>query len=603
VETREIAAAEKIREVRRGSDKARRAIREYHDAVASTATHPWSGGSLKRLRRAAYDALLFLGGQGDPPAVSLKDYDHRRHGPFLGVSDEGSAARAVRKAALRSAKVRAVGPCPPIVVGVALDAERLGAVGETPVGPREFATIRVECMGRILTTTNVGTQVNLRFFERYPVVTVPKGHWRHLSDDCRKHILAALDPFVRSPGGPRRITIYVEFERTTRRSRRERLRILRALAETVRRQPGTQKDLHRVGLVSRIGLGPKGKAAAMFTMALARDAGLRDVLIDGVVRRAAQDTLAMPGLLTYLAPGLVGPILRHALRHGVRLRTRNTVDSETVARTVWSSLNTARAMGFELGKYGVYPLTLEETEQVVARIQAWCGDWSAAPVFFVDQGLLTEEKVYAGSDVAAGVRRWLATVASHGVRVVLIDTMEKSRGWRLMKHGHDPRGILGPNQVRGLDAFAAELGVRVLWAGGITLPQIYEFGRMRVFGIYVTSAAARAGPVTPEYETDPLLAVLKEPTREGVTLAKLLLDAGFLVSELANEAPGPALRITAEAFVSALEKSHTPTAVPPALERLVVQAWRRRWRATGADSGRCLGDEAGFRERHEERAR
>jgi hypothetical protein len=95
----------------------------------------------------------------DPPALSLKDYDHRRWGPFLGVSDGGTAAGVIRDAALQSTKVRALGACPPIVLGVALDAERLGAVGETPVGPPELAKIRLESMGRILTTTNVGTQV------------------------------------------------------------------------------------------------------------------------------------------------------------------------------------------------------------------------------------------------------------------------------------------------------------------------------------------------------------------------------------------------------------------------------------------------------------
>jgi len=99
---------------------------------------------------------------------------------------------------------------------------------------------------------------------------------------------------------------------------------------------------------------------------------------------------------------------------------------------------------------------------------------------------------------------------------------------------------------------------------------------MRVFGIYVTSAAARTDPVTPDYEMDPMLTGLKEPTREGVSLAKLLLDAGFLVATLAGETPGPELRNEAVAFVEALEGPDPPRAAPRRLERLVEEAWRRK---------------------------
>ena len=118
--------------------------------------------------------------------------------------------------------------------------------------------------------------------------------------------------------------------------------------------------------------------------------------------------------------------------------------------------------------------------------------------------------------------------------------------------------------------------MRVLWAGGITLTQAFEFGQMRVFGIYVTSAAARTDPVTPDYEMDPMLTGLKEPTREGVSLVKLLLDAGFLVATLAGETPGPELRDEAVAFVEALEGADPPRAAPRRLERLVEEAWRRK---------------------------
>ena len=74
-----------------------------------------------------------------------------------------SATRGARRP--RSAAARARAPkCAvltertPLTIGIAHDAERLGAVGEVAVGPDEFATIRLACRGRVLTTTNVGSR-------------------------------------------------------------------------------------------------------------------------------------------------------------------------------------------------------------------------------------------------------------------------------------------------------------------------------------------------------------------------------------------------------------------------------------------------------------
>src|SRR5687768_12490241 len=41
-------------------------------------------------------AFYQLGGATRSSSKSLKDYNHKFYGPFLGVSDEGSAANAVR---------------------------------------------------------------------------------------------------------------------------------------------------------------------------------------------------------------------------------------------------------------------------------------------------------------------------------------------------------------------------------------------------------------------------------------------------------------------------------------------------------------------------
>src|SRR5207244_10232878 len=104
-----------------------------------------------------------------------------------------------------------------------------------------------------------------------------------------------------------------------------------------------------------------------------------------------------------------------------------------------------------------------------------------------------------------------------------------------------------------IDRFAQRLGVKALWAGGITLTQCVGFGRLGVFGIYVTSAAASTAPVSAEYERDPLLATLKEPTYEGVFRAKLLLEAGFLASRFKGTDRGRSIE---QATRELIEESH-----------------------------------------------
>ena len=105
-----------------------------------------------------------------------------------------------------------------------------------------------------------------------------------------------------------------------------------------------------------------------------------------------------------------------------------------------------------LGKYGLFPLTLEEMEKVVGKVQRWFPDWSAAPVYYVDQGLVTPTDVYYENDRAAGVAKWLEVMAKHEVRVVLIDTVDKSKGWKILRTGNDEKGLLSLEEIAGLDA-------------------------------------------------------------------------------------------------------------------------------------------------------
>jgi hypothetical protein len=120
--------------------------------------------------------------------------------------------------------------------------------------------------------------------------------------------------------------------------------------------------------------------------------------------------------------------------------------------------------------------------------------------------------------------------------VVLIDTVDKASGWKILRTGNDRKGLLGLRQLARLNALAERYGIKVLWAGGITLAQAYEFGKLGVFGIYVTTAAARSAPVRGTHRRERGLPAMKVPTFEGVLRTKILLETGFLVSR--DELPG-----------------------------------------------------------------
>lgn len=531
-----------------------------------------------KLSSLARDAILYLGGEGDRPSVSLKDYDHNKYGPFLGVSDEGSAASIIRKVALESPKMKAIGYISPIIVGVAHDAERLGAIGEIPVGPEEYANIRLECTKRILTSTNVGTRLKLQYYKRFPVVTIRKGPIEKVLNIAKKELKDTFTPFLNTPDGQLRpLNVYIEFDRESRRNFKDRVNILLSLAKYIEDKKIADLSIHKLGLQMRIGYGSKGRNASLLAIDLASEAGLEEVAIDGVMRKEAIDKILLPGLYNYLSPALVDPILRRAHEKNIRIRLRNSVDPDTVARGIWSALNTARHMGLELGKYGTFPLTLEECDEVVGRVQPWFKDWTAAPVFFVDQGTLSNERTYINRDIVAGLMRWLEIMKDHEVPVVLIDTLDKSKGWRLLRSNGDPRGLLSTNEINEINELAVTWGIKVLWAGGISLPQAFAFGKMRVFGIYVTSAAAKQTRVSEAYEKDPLLSSLKEPSIEGVSRVKLLLESGFLVSSVQDPSIARELERLSNSLIDAITHDSIEIEVNRAQDNLferVLFAWK-----------------------------
>jgi len=574
------------REARSLADACLKVLASYRSAVARGKA---SAGLKKQARR----AFLHLGGDPARSTASLKDYDHDRYGPFLGVSDEGSAAPAIREAGYASPKVRALSratKAAPLVVGLAVDAERLGGVGEVAVGPEEYADIWLECVDRVLVTTNIGTRVNMRTYRREPRITLLRGDAGEMAG-AKAAIAAAFKPFVETPdGNPRPLTVLIDFHNQAPLDDAGKLAALTELATFVssgaaaglKRAPAGQK----LGLVVWPRLGPTGRDQALAAIDLASRAALDLLVIDGVKRKAADAAISLAGLLDYFPPGIVGPLLRRAEERGVTIRAANLPDTDTIARSIWVGLTTARNMGANLGKYGCFPLTLAEIDHVVEQVQSWLPSWSAAPVFFVDQGLMRDGAVDVEHDLPRGLEAWLDSVAAHGVRVVLIDTVDKANGRRLLKKTRDDKsGYLTPAQIERVELHARTVGIKALWAGGFHLRDAYDMGRLGVFGIYVTSAAATTIPVGDgSYARDPALAGVKEPSREAVLRTKILLEAGFLSSKL-DDGTGRAIAGQAERLLAAMDgpkpdarRVRNDTA---ALARACVAGWRSHWKKAG----------------------
>jgi hypothetical protein len=551
------------RDEQRLYDAHRAILRAYRALVGSGATPGKSW-------RAPVDAALrYLGGDSDQHSRSLRHYDHHRYGPFLGVSDDGDSAEAIRLAALDSPKARALGrgKTEPLTVGVALDAERLGGVGEVPVGPDEFTDIWRECIDRTLLTTNVGGRAHLWLYRLTPIVLIGDGDGDAALAQAKAGLAEAFKPYFKTPDGKaRELTAFVEFPLHTERPVEQQRTLLAALQQYVQSGEATAPRVHHLGLSVRVGWEAKGADAATRAIDLAQATGTGTVGIDGVVRKEADRVGSFPGLLNYLPPADVARVLSYAQEKAIRVRARRQLDPDTVARSIWSTLNTARAMGLDLGKYGLFPLTFEEQDIVVGLIQRWFPDWSAAPVYYVDQAITHRTRVYDGNERAAGLETWLRMVARHKVRVVLIDTVDKAAGWKILRSDGDPKGLLDAKEIARLSALGERLGIKVLWAGGITLPQALLFGELGVFGIYVTTAAAASIAVTKKYQHDRALAASKRPSFRGVLDVKTILEAGYLGERLKAINPALADRIKRAGIA------------PGALSELLPAAWQAWWK-------------------------
>lgn len=517
------------------------------------------------LERRAHRQLVESGEAAPVEQFSLRDYSSSDFGPFLGISNEGYGAALIADAAYTSPKAVALGnKAGPLEIGIAVDGEVLGGIGEVPVGPEELARIWLSCIGRTLMTTNIGARVNPRTYRPNFSVTVDLGADDFLAS-AKKDLAEAFKPFVAAPGGGRPLLVFVDFTGSGASAGGA----LETLRQFVERDIATS-NAQRIGLRVVLAGGPDDEDRALAGLDLAKAAGVTDVVFDGIVRRAADRAISLPGLLNYFEREVLNRLLAQAGERGLRIRPFNDLDADTVARQVWSGLNTARGFGLHLGKYGLVPLTLDESDVVVGHIQDWLGAWSAAPVCYVDRDLVTSDRVYFGDSLKDGIELWLRMVARHKVEIVLIDTVDKAEGRKILKTGGDPKGLLTLDEIAALDRLGSGLGIKVLWAGGITREQAYDFGKLGVFGLYVTSAVSDRAPASGIYLADPGLDAEKRPNPDKIREVKTLIEAGFLAARFAGQSPTSE---TAEISRRMAEAGMDATK----LGRVLPDAWRSWW--------------------------
>jgi len=507
--------------------------------------------------------------QQSTPKRLLAEYDNHQYGPLFAVSDEGSAGPVILDAALSSAKA-AAGASSLFQLGVILDGERMTSAGEVPIGPPEYGTLSAVAAGRLLLTTNVGTRINVRLTGQLPEFPA--------MEKSAEAVTAAFQPFLDTPDGrPRPLTVRLLLDPGADCTRLAAL--VGKLDEARNKGQIGPANTHQLSvlvsfkeeIVTEVQL-----QQIEATIAAAADLGVREVAIDGAQLPYARQRWGAQGLLNVLGIPAANRLLKFATGRGVRLTPRYQVDVESAARTIWTGLEAARVNGFDAGKYGLLPLTLEEQRQVIELITRWTTGWTAIPAFYVDTPLVTATEVFDVAQCEVAARRWLKVARGAGATTVLFDAPDRVNPRKLVKASDSPDGVLTPDQIEALRDYGGLLGVEILWSGGITAPQAFELARRRVFGIFSTSSTAAKVAVTAQFERDSRLAAENEPTEFGVRRMHAIIQGGFLSGRTGELQAGLARELemsTTSLVASGGEAAKSRTALE-GLNELLLRGWR-----------------------------
>jgi len=529
---------------------------------------------------------------------SLASYRSDIYGPLFAVSDEGRAGQIIVKAAYSSAKARALWPLHPVDLGVALDGERMTSAGEVPIGPEEYAELNASAAGRLVCTTNVGVRVNSRLNQRLPEfpVTASSATDRKWTDA----ILASFAPFLHTPDGhPRPLTVRLSITPDTEAS------VLAAAVEALNKERSAGRigaaEVHTLSALlvfNELISAEEDMRCIEKAIEASAHAGLRELAIDGEVREASRRRLGIQSLLNVLELEALQRLLTFAERSGVHLTYRYQLDVDSAARTIWTGLHTAQMNGFSAGKYGMVPMTLEEQARTVEAITRWTRGWTAVPAFYVDTPLLTAREVYGDSRCEEAAMVWLKMARGGGAQIVLFDSPDRVNPRHLVRQPNvaNDTGVLTVEAIDRISKYAMELGVSVLWSGGISSHQAFELAKRRVFGIFSTSSTATKVAVTAEFERDPRLAAENEPTEFGVRRIHAVIQAGFLASALNERDPELAKKIETKTgqLLNAEQDAVRSTAELALLDDELIHGWQvlRGAEKTTFDAAAVTGSQA-----------
>src|SRR5262245_60234533 len=412
--------------------------------------------------------------------AGLSDYNADQLGPLFAVSDEGSASESIVDAAYSSAKADAMAPIDAIQLGVALDGERMTSAGEVPIGPPEYEELLEAAKGRLFLTTNVGVRANARLQQALPEIQVNS---KSATDKkWIKSVVAEFSKFLQTPDGrPRPLTVRLSID-PARPARwlSDVTAVLESAREAGKIGP---PDLHRFSVLidfqTKLINDPQLRVIED-TIKRAADAKISEVSIDGPLLPSARRRLGVQSLLNIVDIPRLRRLLATAQKHGIRLTYRYQLELESAARTIWTGLHTARTHGFTAGKYGLVPMTLEEQAVVIELITRWTSGWTAIPAFYVDTPLLAALEVFEVSRCKDAAKTWLRMARAAGATMVLFDSPDRVDPRRLVRESANDNGVLTFADIEEILNHARELGVSILWSGGITAKQAFELAARKV---------------------------------------------------------------------------------------------------------------------------
>ncbi len=512
---------------------------------------------------------------------ALEAYDNRRFGPIVGVSDEGSAAKTIAKAAYKSAKALAMGDdADEMCVGMIIDGERMGSAGEIPIGPDEYDHVVPAANGWTFCTTNVGVRVNTRLYQPLPEFFVPDA--KANEEEWLESIFQEFKPFIDTPDGyPRPLTI-----RLVTRSD-ACVKAFRNLVPKIEAGRGKKRlaspALHRLSFLIEFDreITADDVAEIRKLMQAASEMKVPEVAVDGRLVEAARRRISIQGVLNVLDADTAQKLLEEGEKLDVQLVYHYEMDQQSAARTIWTGLHAARARGLTAAKYGLFPMKLEQQTHIVNEIQRWMGkDWTAIPAFYVDTALVTKNEVYQGDRCVEACRIWMNMISDAGAKVALIDCPDRIVKHRLLRTGGaNDIGILNLPDVEALTRHAETLGLKALWSGGIRPDQAFELGKLGVAGIFTTGSTARPEAVHGTMKSDKQLAFQGEPTGTGVRRIHALVGGGYLCRVLKDQSIVTGIDAKARVLVDGDTKD-VESAVD-SLNETLHEAWKAHWDSIG----------------------